>query len=65
MNKSLLECPKCKRAGGIEMRLWQTGAGIFGAVNMTCSHCNGFFILNLKAAKELIFKEIDLPQLPG
>lgn len=64
MNKSLLQCPGCKKAGGIEMLPWQLVPGIFGAVSIHCDHCEGFFILNLNNAKELKFKE-NLPQLSG
>lgn len=63
MNKSLLECPKCKKAGGIEMLPWQSGPGVFGAVSILCDYCEGFFILNLNHAKELRFAE-ELPEMP-
>ncbi len=63
MNRSLLECPGCKKAGGIEMLPWQSGPGVFGAVSILCDHCKRFFILRLDNAKELKFAE-ELPHLP-
>lgn len=63
MNKALLECPKCRTDGGLQVLPWQTGPGIFGAVSLLCDHCDGFFILKLDNAKELKIAE-ELPVLP-
>lgn len=63
MNKILLECPGCKKDGGIEILPWQSGPGVFGAVSIFCDHCEGFFILNLSNAKELKVAG-GLPKLP-
>lgn len=57
MNKTLLECPECKKSGGIQMLPWATSAGVFGAVSLLCDHCGVFMILKLDCAKEVIFKE--------
>ena len=64
MNKTLLECPGCRKAGHLQVLPWQTGPGIFGAVSILCEGgCDGFFILKLDLAKELKFAE-ELPVLP-
>ena len=64
MNSTLLECPKCRKAGNLTVTQWQTAPGIFGAVSMLCDGgCDGFFILKLDDAVELTFDE-ELPILP-
>ena len=64
MNKALLECPKCRKSGGLDILPWATGNNTFGALSVMCYKCDAMLILTLAQGREIQFGPPTIPTMP-